>query len=82
MVRSEPIVYSPAYSHAANGTASVAYTYAPFAGADMSLTQLVTITGFGDYIVTDGTGAASTEALSCALTGTDLVCPTFTVSVQ
>lgn len=81
-VRAEAIVYSPAYSHATHGTASVSYTYAPMAGADMTLAGLTQLTAFGDYIITDGSGAVSSETVVCSQTGASLVCPTFSAEVQ
>ncbi len=81
-VRAEAIVYSPAYAHAAHGTASVSYTHAPMAGADMTLVAFSGMTAFGDYIITDGTGAVSTETVTCSLSGSSLVCPSFTAQVQ
>lgn len=82
-VRAEPVVYSPPYAHGTNGTASVSYAPgAPFAGADLSLSQLSAQTAFGDYIITDGASSASVVSENCDLLNNVLTCSGFTAQVQ
>lgn len=78
-----PLVYSgPPFSTASHGTASLTWAVMPFVGGDISLNTYVNQTNFVPAITTDGTGFVTERDEECIEDGEDLICETFTVSLQ